>query len=60
MKFLTLIILADCMFQILPQHNYAAHKALKKHKKKIAAKLVTEEGTGNYQCVYEVGACTYV
>ena len=32
---------ADCVFQIMPQHNYTAHKALKKHRKKMAAKAVS-------------------
>lgn len=29
--------LADCLFQLKPQHCYDAHKALKKHRKKQAA-----------------------
>merc|ERR1711988_184186 len=33
---------SDCMFQIMPQHNYAAFKALKKHKKKMIARAAAE------------------
>merc|ERR1712146_117779 len=34
---------SDCMFEILPQHNYSAQKALKKHKKKMAQKQAAAE-----------------
>jgi len=32
----------DCLFRILPQYTYQAHKALKKHKKKMIAKAEAE------------------